>query len=50
MVSDAFADYIKKITKDKNEFALLRVPKTEIVYEKGDVFVVEIRKPDFCSQ
>jgi len=45
-----FNDYIKKITRDKREFALLRVPKTEIMYEKGDVFVVEIKKSNFWLQ
>lgn len=45
-----FNDYIKKITKNKHEFALLGVPKTEIVYEKGDVFVVEVKKSDFWLQ
>lgn len=45
-----FSDYIKKITKDKHEFALLRVPKADIVYAKGDVFVVEIKKSNFWLQ
>lgn len=45
-----FNDYIKKLIENRKEFALMRVSKSEIIFEDGDILVIEVKKSSFWLQ